>query len=300
MKIALAVDGSKHSQVAETLLAKLAGKRNHAVGVVTVTPPVISGATAQNKSVTEMLEEAGSKMLDQVVSSLRSKTSLRLIPRLAEFSNPADGILRVAERDKADLIVIGARGLRGLDAFLMGSVSQRVVRYAKSAVLVARGKKEDIPESFKILAAVDGSQASRRALSLVQKLANPRTLKLTLVHVAELPTFLATGLYGGAADPVTLKAYQDELAARKRDGQRLLNSWRKRLTPAFGPVEARLEEGYAAGNIIDTAKSGSFDLVVMGTRGLTGIKRFLLGSVAQNVCSHAPCSVLVVPDGRKI
>jgi len=317
MKILLAVDGSKHATRAEEFLARLGGRRPHRVEAVYVTPPYAparpGGAPSSGlapfrdlpasrsggeKSFPQVLAEGGVRMLDHVIVGLKLKTAFRLWPRLVKNHNIPDGILRAAEKEKADLVVLGSRGLTALDTFLMGSVSQQVTRHAKGATLVVRERPAG-EGPVKVLAAVDGSRGARDAVAFLKELASPKGVALTLIHVVESPLVWAGPAFGGGIDPTALVSFREELARRRKVGRRLLADARRQWTPAFGRVEALLAEGPPSHEIIAAAKTGGFALIVMGARGLSGVKRFFLGSVSQKVTAHAPCSVLVAPSDRR-
>ncbi len=137
----------------------------------------------------------------------------------------------------------------------------------------------------KILVPVDFSAYSAEAVRLAADLAQQYHGSITLVHVYDpLPYAL----------PPEYDMFTSEQEAR------LTREFEKRLAVAKGAaesagaqrVEARLLHGLPSAAILDAARSGQFDLIVMGTRGRTGIKHALLGSVAERVLRNAPCPVL--------
>lgn len=137
---------------------------------------------------------------------------------------------------------------------------------------------------MKILVAVDSSQFSEKALAKAVELAQKGGAELIALAVAEQPVDM-----GEIAVSVSLsdhfKAVADE--ALEKAGE-LAKSKGVTLKPV-------LESGSSpADNIIELAKKEGVDLIVTGSRGRTGLEKFLLGSVASKVVSHAACSVLVV------
>jgi nucleotide-binding universal stress UspA family protein len=82
------------------------------------------------------LKEAGKKLLEQNVQRL-IKAGFTAEP-LCYLGNPAEEIMKAASREKADLIVMGAKGLGAIARFLLGSVSTRVVQHTNGSVLVVR------------------------------------------------------------------------------------------------------------------------------------------------------------------
>ena len=137
----------------------------------------------------------------------------------------------------------------------------------------------------RMLVAVDGSQYGLAAVKAAAKLAAERGIKsVTLINV--IPTVATTlGVTVTSAPPEDLEAWE-------------VFSEPKRILKEAG-VEAKLllREGDPADEIVRVAKDEGYDLIVVGHRGLSPVKAFLLGSVSNRVVSHAPCSVLVVRPG---
>jgi nucleotide-binding universal stress UspA family protein len=248
MKILLAVDGSKHSQWAEALLGKIGG-RGHSVEVLTVAPAVIRGADGE-QSITEALRDSGHKMVRAVAKGLpkRFSTSTAVI----ESHDVAGAVLDRAKKTRADLIVMGARGLSPFKTFFLGSVSHKVSRHADCSVLVAHRRPG---RGLKVLAAVDGSPASRRATAFLSEVGVPASADLTLLHVVAEPLGFwipETGFPGGYGN---LAAFEESLKALRQRGERVLVDAKKEAGGRFGRVRTLLREGYPVSEIVRAAKS---------------------------------------------
>ena len=284
MKILLAVDGSRHARWAEAWLGVSTGKP-HAVEVFYVTPAVLPG-TAGAPSVTEALRDNGRRMVEAVAAgfSRRFKTTTRV-----EESHDVAGTLPGrAESLRAGLMVMGARGLTPLKTFFLGSVSHRVSRHAKIPVLVARRPPR---KSLRVLAAVDGSAESLRALNFLDTFGLPSNARLTLVHVVSEPVAFwipETGFPGGYGN---VAAYQESLKALRARGEQLLLKARKSLSDRFASVQTRLMEGHPAGNLLKAAERA--DVIGMGHLGLSAGDRGLMGAGLAAVSSHAACCVVL-------
>lgn len=137
-----------------------------------------------------------------------------------------------------------------------------------------------------ILVAVDFSEPSHRAVDAAVELAKATGAKLTIFHAFELPMPAVTPYE--VAIPA---AYLDE--SRKAAATQLASAV-GRAQEAGVEAESRLGEGPAAHCIAEAAEEISADLVVVGTHGHTGLKHFVLGSVAERTLRHSPCSVLTV------
>ncbi|HKE14588.1 MAG TPA: universal stress protein [Kofleriaceae bacterium] len=196
--------------------------------------------------------------------------------------NASDGLARIAEDMAADLLVVGTHGRTGLKRFLLGSVAERAVRLAEVHSLVARGDLADGRGYQRILVASDFSPASRSALAMALAIA-PAGAAVEVVHCWQTPV-APTGI---EAEPM-----RGELErAVAQSGERLLAQMdpddRPRLR--FASIESSAAEG-----IRRRAEEEGCDLIVTGSHGRRGVRRWLLGSVTETIIRHAPCSVLVV------
>jgi len=136
---------------------------------------------------------------------------------------------------------------------------------------------------MKILAAVDPSDTVHLAVSKAAQMAKQQGAELTLLSVAEAVEDMES-LFGGHASS-TLR----ERAAKALAGAQAI------VKAAGITAKEMLETGVSPENfIVDAAKQGGFDLIIMGSRGKKGLSRLLLGSVASKVVTLAHCSVLVV------
>ena len=146
----------------------------------------------------------------------------------------------------------------------------------------------------KILLATDGSEeailAARTAIELAQKTDS----ELHIVHARRMP---ALSSYS-AAETLTTSAV-DEEAMRKRF-QGFLDEQVERVKAQGGSVaQAHLRIGSPAREVVELAEEIDAGLIVMGSRGLGGMKRTLMGSVSESVIRHAHCPVLVVREEKR-
>jgi nucleotide-binding universal stress UspA family protein len=204
-----------------------------------------------------------------------------------EHGIPYAVLVEKAEAVRADLLIVGSRGATGLRRLLLGSVAERVVRYAHSPVLVAR----DSPKSGHVLVGTDFSDPALPAVAAAVAEARRRSANLTIVHNVGIIGTLIPSMEGMHVVPTLSLDYR----------QALYQSAGERLTEAMarfgGKGEPVVTEGDAAVGIARLAETLPAQLVVVGTSGTTGLRRMLLGSVAEAVVRIAPCSVLVVRLG---
>lgn len=223
---------------------------------------------------------------------------------LVKEGNPGEEILSVLNKESVDLAVLGTRGLSGIKRFLLGSVSDWIVQEAPCPVLIVRGSGRIADRGMRIVMATDGSPEAGTAVEFLNQLAFPLHSKIVLFHVIE-PTdytvvhddYKILGLEPSGLHE--LQEWSKSIQRRREQAQTsLLQQAKKNIIHRRVQIE-KIAVGYAADEIIKAAYRFRADLIVMGSRGLTGVKRTLLGSVSNRVTRHAPCSVLVVRKSKK-
>ena len=139
---------------------------------------------------------------------------------------------------------------------------------------------------MKILLAVDDSKFSDAALQAVIAQIPPRDTEVLVLHVVEPITL--------SSPPQMSPSYTPELEIRVKEGHELVEREVQKLRVAGFKTHGAVETGDIRGKILDAAAELGADLIVLGSHGRKGVQRFLLGSVAENVARHAPCSVQIV------
>jgi nucleotide-binding universal stress UspA family protein len=238
------------------------------------------------------------EVTEQVVLGLRSHAE----EQLREFLNaqkPAevqiesgvhegqitDVILRLASERAVDLIVMGTHGRHGLDRWLLGSVTEKVLRKARCPVLAVRRPSHafvsprdpvEAVRLHRILFAADFSTYCEPALRYALSLAQEYKAELTLLHVLEeipLEKDLAT------VTAEVINQFDSLLPASQRNGC---------------AVKTRVRVGKPYEEIIRTAEEASMDLVILGVRGRNALDLALFGSTTHRVIQQGPCPVLAV------
>lgn len=202
---------------------------------------------------------------------------------------PWDQIVETLLGDSTfDLVVMGTRGRTGLRHVLLGSVAEKIVRHAPCSVLTVHEHTEMTPFR-RVLCPVDFSESSRRAVDLAADFVEPGGAGITLLHVIELPV-----TYSGEPGIAGLVEDLDARAAK------MLEQWASDLRGKVSvPVVTRSRIGSPGRQLIAALEElPPCDLVVVGSHGRTGLRRTLLGSVAELIVRHASCPVLVARERR--
>jgi nucleotide-binding universal stress UspA family protein len=293
MRILIAIDGSPQAGAARDLVASLPWPEETHILVVGVIEPSSTAVTGLVPYTTpEIDRQAVVAAVDARLADAAGAldTPGRVVEARRFHGRPASVIVEQAARFRADLVVVGSRGLGPIRSMLLGSVSAEVVDHAPCPVLVVR-----TPAVGSIMLAVDGSPSAQRA---VRHLCGAAYLAGHRVEVVSVSPHLHGGILppqpdttalasGHGRSPMTMEWHRAEakatMAAEDLQGE---------------GIDARpsVAIGDAAHEIIRAAEDLRCTLIVMGSRGLTGLERVRVGSVARNVLLHTHASVLIVRE----
>ena len=308
MRILLAVDQSKDSRIVIRLLQRLkwpAGSTLIMLHVTTLSKEMstvsLSRLPKKKFDDSEKLPMVVHAELHRLEKQLVSDT-LR-VQSMVSNGVPGQEILRVIQNKKIDLVVVGARGLSRISGLLLGSVSAWVLNDARCSALIGRptSHKTKSSSSLKVLLATDGSQDSWKAVEFLKEIELPAGSTVTLLHVVRKHVYETEQCVdrGEKSQTEFAKLVKGLCRDRGAVGVDLLKQTHKELDSLHLTIRERMALGHEAQEILKTAKQQKIDLVLMGSKGISGLRRLLMGSVAQTVSQHAPCSVLVVRSSKK-
>jgi len=302
MKTLIATDGSEEATTALRTASCLLRKTRNEFEVLCVAPelvrPVGRGKEPRAKGsqtgeeYRRRITRKTKAILDDAAKILRTEgVEAKLF---SEIGSPADVIVKLAEG--YDVTVVGAAG-RNHPAFAgLGSVASRAVEHAAGMVLVAREPASR--DRLRVLVGLDGSLASRHALSALTAYFDIDSAEITLMHVKETP-WIHLGLdrewFDSPADVFDQANPEILLEGElEREAEDLLEDAQARLAKYNYSVMTLIEEGNPGTEILGEAESGQYDLVVLGAADAMDSKHTMLGSVSAKVAWQAPCSVAVV------
>ena len=150
---------------------------------------------------------------------------------------------------------------------------------------------------MKFLVPVDGSTASINAVKKSIEIARKYDASIKLISVVnhdDLSNFNKDSRHWRMLDGTIISDYEETSKKIKESTEKLLNAITTELDFSGIKIEKEVLIGKPYEKILETAKNDNFDLIIMGNRGFSNIKRFFLGSVSQRVISDAPCPVLVI------
>jgi nucleotide-binding universal stress UspA family protein len=276
-RILMPVDGSHSSLHAEELAVLIAKNFKSKVTVIHVVSHDLLHAELELRyrvppsvrtEITNWLLQTGNKIVSDAEALFREE-GIDIDARVIEHEDPAEALLRVAKDGEHDLVVMGNRGETEVELFSLGSVTEKVSRHAECPVLIVKQKTQ----LSKILVAIDGSKSAEKALEYAVQLAEKHRAEVTLLNVGESKLF----------------SFKSKVV--REVGERILSEAASKVKGL--KLKTQLEFGSPAETIIEVAEKGNYDLIVVGSRGLSSVKRFLLGGVSDDVSHHAKRSVLI-------
>jgi nucleotide-binding universal stress UspA family protein len=283
MKTLLAVDGSDNSYEAVHVMKYMALAEQltllHALNVPRTAYPMMVSEVAEEiyKALEQTMREDGERLLNRVQSLLplhAGPTKKHL-----QIGSPAEVIVSMAEEQKVDLIVMGARGLGPIKERLLGSVSHRILTLAPCATLIVNCPVKAMKQ---ILLPLQGPFDAEAAIQFLQLKPFHDAVELTLMTV--LP-WTEPPWPGGAA----AAAAATEILEKQTE---YIEGVAERLRAIGYQAHGVAVVGTPSTMILQQATTLRSDLILMGTRGRQGITRFVLGSVSHAVLHKMPCPVL--------
>lgn len=281
MKTLLAVEGSDHSYEAVHALKFFAqAEQLTLLHVLNVSNLVSSNMAArvemeEYRGREQTMREDGERLLDRVQSLLPmhagpATKSLRI-------GSPAEVVVSMAEEQKTDLIVMGARGLGPVKERLFGSVSHNILTMAPCATLIVHGPVKAMKQ---ILLPLQGASDAEAAVRFLQLKPFHEAVEVTLLTV--LPSTEPPGPGDAATAYAEIREKQADAIKGATERLRALGYQAQGVAVVGTPAPTILQEAITRGS----------DLILMGTRGRQGISRLVLGSVSHAVLHKMPCPVL--------
>ena len=297
MRVLVAIDGSSGSEQAARLVGSTAWPPGTTVALLSVVDPGAWIPPGPGVPAKEGLVNEGEVAAYYEGHRLASSAELERVGLTVESTEvrgrPADSIVDEARRTRADLVVLGSRGHGRIAALLLGSVSAAIVDRASCPVLVARGNSVS-----RVVLALDGSRSARSAAQIAATWPAFADVPITVVAVAEAVRPWSGGITPGIL-PRARSTYAHLVRNASSEAQLIAEEAVAGLRKAGRTASADVRRGEVAAEILGAAYEQQADLVAIGCRGRTGLRTFLLGSVARDVLLASESSVLAVRASRR-
>lgn len=290
MRILLATDLSPDSEIAQTLVMGMPLPAGSQIRVVYAVEPLNVGATFAVVPIPEMPDD----LLDDARREL-AKIARTLqrgcieIETAARSGRAADVIVEESLAFGPDLIVMGNRGRGAIATSILGSVSAEVIDRAPAPVLIARR-----PTLSSVVLAEDGSESAAAGARFIAAYAPFANAAVHVVSVTDVPFPVVLADPTGTNTAVdAYESYRISVESVRARNEAALTTRLLALRELRIATTGERREGDAASELIAAAIARRADCIVIGSRGQTGLRRFVLGSVARSVLYHASCSVLI-------
>ncbi len=278
-RILVATGGSPWSDAAVSYAIELAARSDADVCLLTVLNlPATTSACEEGMYIVDQLlthvELEGKERLSKAAS--QAVYAGVVYSSVIKWGSIPHAILETAEEEDCDLIVMGSRTLTGWKRLQVGNVANAVVAKAPQPVMLVKQTpyvEVDRPLRHRILVATGGSAWSDAALDQALAWASAHGLDVCGLYVAS-----QRSRWGAAADT---------------KGEQVLAEAKTKAAAAGVHFEAILARGDVANTILATASDKQCDAIVLGTRGLTGLKRLMAGSIANAVAAKSALPVLI-------
>ena len=296
-KVLVPLDGSELAEVALVYAKEVASKLRLSLVLLHVY------SSAEAELVPARQAYINSKV-DTIRRELKAETEAGIEPVSQEVTvrgelakgYPAEEILRYAEENSIDFILVSTHGRTGIKLWTMGSVADKILRASKVPIwLIRAGVPPEIASdkwpTQRMLVLLDGSELAEAVLPHVETLTKQRgadLVDIVLLQVCE-PTPFAVYYYSTV--PID---WEDYIARCKREDEQHLAKIEKRLKDAGLKVRSELLMGKPADAIIDYVGKNPVNLIVMSTHGRSGLSRWVYGSVADKVLHGASTPIFLV------
>jgi len=288
--IVVATDFSDNSRVAFDRAREIAGVHQARLVVAHVIPePIHPSVGFEGVPFPTDLDERALRETKTMLgewAETAAKAGIAVEDRVLR-GTPETGIVELANEVAADLIVTGTRGTTGFKHLLLGSVAEEVVRRAECRVLsVHKDDVSPIADARTVLVPTDFSRPAAAAVRAASALLpSDSRARFILLHAFFPAAIYGPALVPAATPPLLHKELSESVRRKLEDIAAPLRAEGKIVE-----VETRAEDSTSA--ILECAEKHEADLIAMGTRGLSKLKKLLLGSTTQRVVQHAKCPVL--------
>jgi len=259
-------------------LAERTGARQHMMYVQVQERSLVEAPKIADVPIGKLQEKFKKRNLDVLQQHAVDLDEERLLHHVerAEAAGPA--LVSFAERKGKDLIVMGTYGRRGVQRVVYGSVAEDVLRMAPCPVLIARAGEENpsVDTVKRIVVPIDFSEFCKGALRYAQALAHLYDVPLRALHVVDNPR---------TPEVYEVQAAQTASREAQARAERALEAWVDDLDDSV-EATSTVHRGEPDETIVDVASKPS-DLIVMATRGLSGLRRTMIGSVTEEVIRRA-------------
>lgn len=289
MNILLATDGSECSNTATLFLTRFKLSPEDKIIILYVVSEV-PYEDEYHAQIMRVIKRVAPKILSSasdILKGVKAKVSVE-----EKEGYPDSTIVESAASSDADLIVMGARGVRGLKLLVLGSVTRAVVSNSPKPVLVVKRTEWDTPRKMKILFATDGSESAAATARLLAAMPFYDDFEITVLNVQNSAFYDIPERFAIEIEDRMKGAVADRRKQESAESEKILEDAKNYFAVKYKHLQFLTKFGDPASEILSTSEQIKADIIAIGCRGLKGIKG-MLGSVSRNVVIHSKSSVLI-------
>jgi len=292
MKILLSTDGSEYSEWAAKFLTRLYWSWDDNITVFHTVHwiPFRYDEEFYLDTLKEIKKEIAPRILDDTLDILKpvqAKISVAIVE-----GSPEQCIVDTAVDSDMDMIVMGSRGIKGIESIFIGSVTRSVVVNSVKPVLVIKPPISPKSYRIKILLAIDGSDYSHATMEFLSSIPFPDGTEVTILNVIWPNIFDIPERFVMEINKRIKNLVATAKAKELTESEKVIELAREYLNKRFKNINVLSKIGDPSTEIIRTADTMEADIIAVGCRGLRGIKG-MMGSVSRNILTHSKCSVLI-------
>lgn len=284
-RILFPTDGSDTAAAAFAYALDVAAEHDATIHVLNVADTGRDSVTQLRGQVLDVLEDEGERIVQEAADRAADR-GVEVVPEVLQ-GDPHQTITDYADRHDVDLVVMATHGRRGVERFLLGSVTERVINATAVPVLaVSPGEGQALAYPPRnVLVPTDGSEGAGRALAVASDLSAAVGARLHLLHVVDTASL---------GFDVRSAIDNETLAARAED---VLEAALEQVDEDHrDDVETTVAYGRVYREILNYVEENDVDLVAVGTQGEAEFSRYTMGSVTAKILRTSPVAVLMTGD----
>lgn len=292
MKILLSTDGSEYSERAAKFLTRLnwSSDDNITVFHAAYWIPFRYDEEFYLGTLKEIKKELAPRIFDSALDILKpvqAKISVAIVE-----GSPEQCIVDAAVDSDMDMIVMGSRGIKGIESVFIGSVTRSVAVNSVKPVLVVKPPISAKSDKIKILFATDGSDYSQATIEFLSSMPFPDNTEVTILNVIWSNIFDIPERFVMEIDERVKKLVAGTRTMEFTESEKIIELAREYLNKRFKNIHVLSKVGAPSTEILKTVDTMEADIIAVGCRGLRGIKG-MMGSVSRNILTHSKSSVLI-------
>lgn len=289
MNILLAIDGLEHSDAAALFLSRLnytSDDRIIILHVASEKPHEDEYHATVKKVIKRLAPEILSSAAD-MLKDVKAKVTVE-----EKKGHPEAAIVESAVGSDVDLIVMGARGVKGIKLFLLGSVARHVAAVSPKPVLVVKLTEWETPRKMRILFAADGSESAVETAKLLAAMPFYDDFEITILNVHWSTYYDVPERFAMEVDDRIKETIAEQKKADLEKSEKMLDEAKAHLSGKYKHLQTLIKFGDPSSEILSAARQSQADIIAIGCRGLKGLSG-VMGSVSRNIVMHAKSSVLI-------